>query len=263
VTLATGCGSSQQAQPQVTTAAKTPPPPPTQITRANYDLLVSDPDSYKGAHANIVGQVFQVQRQSDEVDFQMWADPKNSDWNTVVASADPNLVVGEDDYVRVIGTVHGKYKGQNAFGADVTAPIVIADSVRRVSGLAAASPARYSLGRATYTQYGITVTVQRIDFAPDETRALVFLTNNSNAGFSLYDSSAKLVVGGRQYDSTFSSGDYPELSSDLAPGARTSGVMVFPPVSNYHSTTVMHLEGSSDDFNLGDYGTLKWQFTWR
>jgi hypothetical protein len=39
--------------------------------------------------------------------------------------------------------------------------------------------------------------------------------------------------------------------------------MVFPPVSNYHSTTVMHLEGSSDDFNLGDYGTLKWQFTWR
>jgi hypothetical protein len=192
----------------------------------------------------------------------MWADPKNSEWNTVVGSTDTSLAISENDYVRVIGTVQGKYKGKNALGGEVTAPVVRADSVRQVSGLAAASPASYSLGRATYTQHGITVTVQRVDFAPDETRALLFVRNNSNAGFSLYDSSAKLVVGGRQYDSTFGSGDYPELSSDLAPSARTSGVIVFPPISNYRAATVMHLEGNSDDFNVGDYGTLKWQFTW-
>lgn len=189
--------------------------------------------------------MFDVQRQSDEVDFQMWADPKNSDWNTIVAYADPNLRVAAADYVRVIGTVKGKFKGKNAFGAEVTAPTIIADSIRHVSALAAASRAGYSDGRASYKQSGIRVRVQRLDFAADETRALVFVNNNSKAGFSLYDSSAKLVVGGRQYDSTYGGEGYPGLSSDLTSGARTSGVILFPPIPNYRAPTVLHLEGSS------------------
>ena len=63
--------------------------------------------------------------------FQMFADPEHSDWNTVVhadTSAVPSGLAGSD-YVRVRGTVMGAFSGQNAFGANVKATEVQADSV--------------------------------------------------------------------------------------------------------------------------------------
>jgi hypothetical protein len=58
----------------------------------------------------------------------------------------------------------------------------------------------------------------------------VFLAvkNNSGADVNIYSSSGKAVSGSRQYDSKFSLADYPEVSSDIAPGAFTTGVVVFP-----------------------------------
>jgi hypothetical protein len=67
--------------------------------------------------------------------------------------------------------------------------------------------------------------------------------------------------GRRQYESTFSSTDYPELSSDLVPGAFTSGVIVFPKMRPKGGLDV-YLEGSSEDYDVGDYGTLNWRFHW-
>ena len=230
------------------------------FTKANYALLVGDPNSYKGATVNIVGQIFDVQQTADGIAFQMWADPANSEWNTIVVAQDTGLNLAQDDYVRVKGIVREEYAGQNAFGGDVSAPLVDAVLVTKTTVVGAAQPATHSLGRATYTQAGITVTVQRIDFATNETRVLVFITNNSSSGFSFYDSSAKLIVGGRQYDPTYS-GDYPELSTDLTAGAHTSGYIVFPAVSS-HGGVRMEMEGYSDDSNVGDYGSLVWRFSW-
>jgi hypothetical protein len=135
------------------------------------------------------------------------------------------------------------------------------NSLRVVDATAAASPAIRTLSRRQIAQAGITITVQKVEFAEDETRVFVAVKNGSSAEFSLYSSSGKAVEGGRQYESTFSSTEYPELSSDLVPGAFTSGVIVFPKMRPKGGLDV-YLEGSSEDYDVGDYGTLNWRFHW-
>jgi len=255
-----GSGSSSKSDTSARTATEAAESSE-HFTRSNWDILNGDPEGYKGASVDIVGQVFlPPERDKDGVYFQMYADPKNAEWNTVVGYGDPAFRVKEDDFVRIQGTVAGKLEGENAFGANLTVPVVRADSIKMVDATAAASPAIKTLPRQRQSQAGITVTVQKVEFAEDETRVFVAVKNGSSAKFSMYESEAKAVQRGRQYESTYS-GDYPELSSDLLPGAYTSGVVVFPKIRP-NAGLDLHLEGSSDDYNVGDYGTLTWRFHW-
>jgi len=60
------------------------------------------------------------------------------------------------------------------------------------------------------------------------------------------------VIDGEQFNATFSSADYPEISSDLLDGARTSGVIVFPPTDPEAVSTKLTIEGYSDNSDLGN-----------
>jgi hypothetical protein len=263
----TSCGgdsessSSSTAAETSTEAEGVPGSESVTFTLANWDLLASSPEDYKGARVNVVGKVFTApERDEGAVYFQMYADPKNSEWNTIVAYPDSSLRVRQDDFVRVKGEVTGGYTGENAFGGEVTAPTITADTVSVVDATAAASPATTTLGRATSTQHGITLLVRKVELADDETRVFLKIRNASSSKFSFYGSSGKAVQRGRQFESEYNS-DYPELSTDLLPGASTSGVIVFPPLDPKGLT--LHLEGSSDNYEIGDYGSLTWRFTWR
>lgn len=261
--VACGGGASNQAKNDTTKEATPPPAESSEnFTRANWDLLNGDPDSYKGASVDIVGKVFQPPESDEGVMYiQMYADPKNLEWNTIVTYEDSGLRLREDDFVHVRGTAAGKVEGENAFGATLTVPLVTADSIRVVDSTAAASPALRTLSRKQVTQAGVTITVQKVEFAEDETRVFLAVKNGSSAQFSIYSSSGKAVQGGRQYESTFSWDDYPELSSEIVPGAFTSGVIVFPKMRPSGGLDV-YLEGSSENYDVGDYGTLKWRFGW-
>jgi hypothetical protein len=230
--------------------------------RDNYDLLMSDPDNYKGASVAIVGKVFDdVERDNKGTYFQMWANPKDSDWNTIVASPDTTLRLSNDDYVRVRGTVKGKFKGENAFGADVLAVTILADDVKKVDATAAASPASKTLPKAQIRQGGIVVTVQKVEFAEDETRVFLAVKNGSDDDFSLYANQGKAISGSRQVEATYSS-DYPEPANEVSPGAFTTGVVVYPTM-NPNASLRLIFEGYSDDSSIGNYGAVKFQFSWR
>jgi hypothetical protein len=247
--MLSGCGGESKAKPKTT------------FTPNNFAVLASAPDQYKGSHVRFVGKVFRVERDTEGTYLQVWADPKNSEWNTLVGIGDPSLDVNEDDYVRVVGTVKGAYEGENAFGAKLTLPAVTADSVTTVDALAAASPAKSTLGRATWSNSGLTVTIRKVEFASDETRVFVTISNHSGSSFSFYDSSLKAISGGRQVDAGFSTEDYPELASDIESGATSSGVVVFPKLNPANPLKVVG-EGYSESMNIGDYGSVKVTFTW-
>ncbi|MFR8410517.1 MAG: hypothetical protein ACLVB4_03695 [Butyricicoccus sp.] len=74
------------------------------------------------------------------------------------------------------------------------------------------------------------------------------MTNNGAAAFSIYDSSAKIVQNGKQFEREYSSyADYPELQSDLMVGASTTGIITF----RYwkRADFDITLTGSSDDWD--------------
>ena len=264
--VAPGCGGSSSSggatAPAAESTATEEPARGETFDRDNYALLVSDPESHKGAEVKIVGQIFnEVEQDADGTYFQMWAKPKDSEWNTIVGVRDPTLRLSDGDYVRVVGTVTGEFSGENAFGGDVNAVKVAAESVRKVDATAAASSARAVLPKRRQSEGGIVVTVQKVEFADDETRVFVAVKNNSGADVNLYASSGKAVSGSRQYESTFSLADYPQVSSDIAPGAFTTGVVVFPAM-NENAPLQLIFEGYSDNSNVGTYGSVRFEFSW-
>jgi hypothetical protein len=248
-TVLAGCGGGG-SEPESTES----------FTNETWATVVSDPDAHKGASAELVGKVFDVQRDEDGTYLQVWMDSRNSEQNTVVAYKDPQFTVSDEDYVRVSGKVAGKAEGKNLFGATLTLPTVVADSVEIVDATAAALPAHTTYPAQSSIQAGIRMTVTKIEAAPDETRVFVRVNNQSDADFSFYSSSGKLVADGRSVKTEY--GEYEEPASDIAAHSKTSGVILFKAVPEDAALRLI-LEGSSEDFDVGKYGTLTWTMTWK
>jgi hypothetical protein len=223
------------------------------FTRANYETLVTNPGEHEGAEVRIVGQVLSVERDADGTYFQMYADPENSEWNTVVRG-ESGLRVREDDYVRVRGFVGGEFEGTNAFGAELSAPIIEATRVQKVTA-AALHPARKRLPSRSATQAGVTITVQKVELAADQTRVYIKATNNSGASFSM-DTDPSVVAGGEQIEQKYTGEEYPELSSEVDAGASTRGVLIYPKISTRASLAIT-FKGYD-----ADYDEITWPFRW-
>ena len=137
--------------------------------------------------------------------MQIYADPNNSEWRTVVRADADAADLNRDDYVRVKGSVGGQFEGENAFGAKRQAVEVQADSVDSVDPAEALDPAQSIL------QVGQT---------------------RENQGFSATVDRIEIVQGSKQVDPDRYSlrFDIPEPQSDLNPSVETEGVVVFGPV---------------------------------
>ena len=177
-------------------------------------------------------------------------DPENGERNTIVACKDTSLKLQDDDYVHISGSVSGKYEGENALGSKITAPAIVADSVEVVTyqgGLCADAVHRDGAdsGADTVRLHGF----GRLGGAGGkETRVAVTVTNNGAAAFSIYDSNAKIVQNGKQFEREYNSyADYPELQSDLMVGASTTGIITFPALEK--ADFDITLTGSSDDWD--------------
>jgi hypothetical protein len=100
------------------------------FTSDNYAELATDPDSFKGASVDVEGKLLKnPEVKGSQTSFQMWADPKNNEWNTVVHADSAPSSLSSGDMARVKGKVRGAFQGSNAFGANITATEVDADSV--------------------------------------------------------------------------------------------------------------------------------------
>ena len=82
-------------------------------------------------------------------------------------------------------------------------------------------------------QNGISLKVDKIEFAETETRVYMTETNASSAKFNMWVYSIKITQNGQQIeqDSTSMSsyeGDYAQLSTEILPNASSSGILVFP-----------------------------------
>jgi hypothetical protein len=204
---------------------------PRMFTRENYAVLASNPDRYRGARVDISGKIFvppQVTSSKRGITLQAYMDPKNATWNTVVGYAHPGLRVGQGDYIHVVGTVRGKVTSKNASGVTVNVPAVTASSVKKTDATAAASlPVRVAtVSPESSAQNGVTVAVTTAEFAPDETRVFVTVENASQVSASFSSANAKAMQSSQQVDAKPNL-DYPQIASEIKPGASSSGIVVF------------------------------------
>lgn len=218
--------------------------------RSNIAELASGADAFKGATLDIVGKVFgEIEQVEGQTAWQMWADPKNQEFNMTVLLERPGFTVQDGDYVHVVGTVLGSFEGENLFGGTVSAIAIRAQSAEVVDALAAAPPAMKTVTqRSTQTQHGISITLDKVEFAATETRVFVTVANGSGTEASFFSHSVKAQQGSRQFEPETLT-EYPELQSDLLPGSRTSGVLAFPAMAP-DQPLKLFFEASSDDYQL-------------
>lgn len=80
---------------------------------------------YIGSTVELVGVIFGgVDYDGDGIYFQMWVDPENIDYNTVVAYFDPELTLEDGQYIRISETVIDVFEGENMMGGKIVAPAI-------------------------------------------------------------------------------------------------------------------------------------------
>ena len=219
--------------------------------------IFSSPDKFKGNYVKLSGQIFvEPEKDGDMTALQIWHNPENASNNFIVHYQDANANFKSQDYVIVDGMIDGTFKGENMFGAEVTAPLVIAENIEILSYIDAITPTIKEIvpENAIAEQNGVSLKVDKIEFAEKETRFYLTESNSSQDKYTMYVYSIKIVQNGRQIEQDLSAssryeGDYPELSDTILPNASSSGIIVFPAMDSSASFQI-YAEGFSDNYNL-------------
>lgn len=215
--------------------------------------VYTNPDKYKGKYIKITGQLISSpEKDNEDIAFQMFGDPKNGEMNTIVRFNDAELDIKSDDYVIVDGEIAGGYEGENGFGGAVNALLVRAKSVKVSSYAEVMAPTikEIPLSGQTNSQHGVDITINKIEFAKNETRMYYTITNNCGSTYNFYDFNFKIVQNGKQYeiDSNFDA-DYPSVSGEVLNGMTFEGIAPFAALEQ--SNFEIHVaSGHSNNYDI-------------
>jgi hypothetical protein len=234
------------------------------FTNENWSELNTNPDKFKGATVKVMGKIFIApEKDSEGTYFQMYANPKDSDFNTIVSIADPDIKLKDGDFVKVTGTVKGEFSGENALGAKLTAPAINAQSVKVIDGKDVLAPTVLKIDpNQTVNQNNLAITLNSIEFAKEETRLYVTVQNGTSNNASFYSFNAKAIQNGAQFEEQPNYDiDYPEVQSDILPGITTKGVVVLSPINIDTKTAQFYFEANTDNYMI-DFNPYVFNVSW-
>lgn len=225
------------------------------VSDAEIANVFSDPEKYKGKYIRLSGKVFNgPDKEENYAAYQAWHDITNAQNDFVFGLEDDSFVV--DDYVMVDGVITGAFKGENMMGGTISCPMIHADSVEKLSYMEMVVPTIKEIvpENAVSEQNGISIKVDKVEFAEKETRIYVTEANSSADKFSVFTYDMKIIQNGQQIEQDVASastyeGNYAQLSSDILPNASSSGILVFPAIDSSAGFQI-YAEGFSDNWEL-------------
>lgn len=222
------------------------------VSKKDINKVYSNPEEYAGMYIKLTGKVFTQPEVDDGIYFQMWANPKNNDLNTIVQYSNTDFELKEDDYVSVDGLILGENDGENAFGGSISSLKIKATNVKISSYIDVVSPTikKVTPQGLTNNQNGVDITVTKVEFAKNETRLYYTVTNNSGSKYSFYDFNMKIIQNGKQIEKESNyEANYPSLSGDILNGISSEGIVSFPALDQ--SNFDIYFEaGYSDNYDL-------------
>lgn len=223
-----------------------------QLSKEEFEKIFSDPKKYKGSSVDFFARIFvEPERDEDGTYLQAYANDLDSQ-NVIIMIEDSTIDVEMDDIIHVTGIIKDKFKGENAFGGQVTAPLIHADSIEKSNFQTAFAPALATIEvDEEQNQHGYILRVDKVELAEKETRVYVKVTNNSEDKINFYSFNGKLIVDGKQLEEeTNYEANYPEVQSEVLPGVSTDGIITFPAIANDIASFQLYFEGSSDNWEL-------------
>lgn len=236
-----GCGASE-----------TEPAEKVYVEDSEIDAALSDGDAYKGKYIKIAGRAFNVDKDGDTVGIQAWYDVENSDRDFIVnASSEVAGDVNIDDYISVDGEITGTFEGENAFGGEVTCLLISADSIETGSYDEICAPAESTkeVGE-TKEQHGVSVTLDRVEYAKNEARVYLSVKNESGYSASVYTYDAKAIQDGKQFDheENYNADEGSDIG-EVLDGASKEGILRFKGLDPEKSFKIQ-IEAYSDNYDI-------------
>lgn len=221
---------------------------------SEIDAALSDGDAYKGKYIKIAGKVFNVDTDGDSIALQAWYDPETANHQFIV-NVDKEIAseieIKEDDYVRVDGKIAGTFTGENALGGEISAMIIDAESIEKggYDDIYAPAESTKEVGE-TKEQHGVSVTLDRIEYAKGEARVYVMVKNESGYQASIYGYDAKAIQDGKQFDyeDNYEAG-YDGGLGDVLDGASKEGILRFRGIDPEKPVKIQ-IGAYSDNFDI-------------
>ena len=224
------------------------------VPENEVDYVFTSPKKYVGRKVIIKGQVSDsVKKSKDGVTFDMYADPSSINKDSTIYYNKSDLNVKDEDYVIVEGIVMGEDEVDDFNLSDVN---IKAIKVTKSNYIDVCSPTikTYKINK-TINQRGYKVTLKKVELAKNQTRAYITVKNKGNAEFDLYDSSAKLIQGHKQYDPDSDyNADYPDFPDSIDKGVKAKGIICFPKIKkNKDFTLKIPAQSDNYDEDINDY----------
>lgn len=226
------------------------------FTNENWGQVCSNPAGCEGAKVEgLVGKIFTAPEQSgSSVALQMFADPANSEQNTIVYyTGSDSGQFANGDLIKIEGTVGKQYSGQNKMGGMLIVPTISASSVAKTDANALITGGKEVIVTQQQHQNGVVIIVDKIVLRDNETDVFVRIKNNQpDKKANFYAFNAKLQVGNQQLDQDSAKQyQYGQISSEILPGVEVKGVLVFPaigPPIPANGAVALHLEAHSENY---------------
>lgn len=215
------------------------------VAEADYSKVFSDTNAYLNRSFNLYGQIFNVLNADDGTMFQMYTDAECN--NSVMVYDSGAFEAVEDEYVLVKGVLTDTYTGTNAFGGAVSVPLISAASVEASNYIDAFSRTQQSIepDDIRWEKDGTSLTIEKVEFAANETRLYVTIENDSNKSVTFFTYSGVLIQNGTQYEVEYNYlAEYDELQDELQPGTSDSGIIAFPAVEPADFDFIIPCDGS-------------------
>lgn len=225
------------------------------------DEVYTNADEYLGYYVNVKGKVFQNLGDNGETKgVHVWIDPDNCEQNLMIHyTTDESLKDG--DYIICTGYIKEIYSYTNAYGTELTVPLIYSTDLRSATYIEVMSPTveTISLDNLIYQHFGCSIAINKVEFAENETRLYLTAINNSNATMYVDTDASVIIQNGKQYNSKINyMADYEVIPYSLRKGTTASGVVVFSAVGNgeFEYTIEIH----SDDVD-GKYDSVTFKIS--
>jgi hypothetical protein len=126
----------------------------------------------------------------------------------------------------------------------------MADTIEKVDPVDILAPTKLKVDvNKTSNQNGYSITLQKVEFADNETRVYLAVKNGTSDKIHFWGHNAKALQNNKQLDSEMFS-DYPEVQSEILPGVVSEGIVVFPALDINAKKATFVFDGSSDNFDI-------------
>lgn len=131
--LLVGCGDDSSSSSKETSVEEEKKSNVKVLATEDFNKMYTSPKDYKDYEVTYTGQLlFTPEVDEDGIYLQIYADPENSDLNTIVYYPDSTFEIEEEDYVKVTGTVKDEFTGENLMGGELTMPMIEATNLNDV-----------------------------------------------------------------------------------------------------------------------------------